>query len=96
MIASIRKISLLLRLVVAGTSELSGVSALAAERLLEGRVREKRIRPLNIPDPHRPTSRPRIRKKSLAVQHSCFFRDLRGKNFIFAEQISREQVVIDH
>ena len=48
---SIRKISLLLRLVAAGTSVRSGVSTLATERLLEGRAAEKRIRPLNIPDP---------------------------------------------
>ena len=69
--ASIRKISLLLRLVVAGISVLSGVSALATERLLEGRAPEKRIHPLNIPDPNCPTSRPGIRKKTAAVRHSC-------------------------
>jgi hypothetical protein len=70
--ASIRKISLLLRLVVAGTSVVSGVSALASERLLEGSAPKKRMRSLDIPDPHRPISRPGIRKKSLAVQHSWF------------------------
>jgi hypothetical protein len=61
--ASIRKISLLLRLTVAGTSVLSGGSARAIERLLEGRVPEKRIQSLNIPDPRPPTSRPGIRQK---------------------------------
>ena len=40
MIAPIRKISLLLRLVVAGASARSGVSALAIERLIEGRAPE--------------------------------------------------------
>ena len=71
MIASICEISLLLRLVVAGIGVFSGVSALATERWLEGRGPEKRIRPLNIPDPNCPTSRPGIRKKTAVVRHSC-------------------------
>ena len=70
--ASIRKISLLLSLVVADTSVVSGVSALACGQLLEGSAKEKRMRSPDIPDPHRPISRPGIRKKSLAVQHSWF------------------------
>ena len=68
--ASTREISLLLRLDVAGTSVLSGVSALATKELLKDMPPS--IRPLNIPNPHRPTSPPDIRKKSAAVRHSCF------------------------
>ena len=94
--ASRREISLYLGLLLAGISVLSVVSVLASERLLEGRAPEKRIRPLNIPDPHRPTSRPGIRKKSAAVRHFCFFRDLISEIFIFAEQIPLEQVVVDY
>ena len=69
---SISKISLLLGLDVSGTSVLSDTSALVTKGLLDGHAPEKRIRSLNIPDPHRPTSRPGIRKKSAAVRHFCF------------------------
>ena len=80
MSASIREISLLLTLVVAGNSGLSGMSALSTEPLLEGSAPEKRIRSRNIPDSHRPASLPVIRNKSVAVRRSFFARlDLRRK-----------------
>ena len=75
MSASIRESASLLTLVLAGTSELSDVSALATEPLPGGSAPEKRIRPPNIPDPHRPTSWPGICNKSVAVRRSLF-RDL--------------------
>lgn len=93
--ASIRKISLLLRLIVAGPSVLSGGSARAIERLLEGRVPEKRIQSLNILDPRPPTSRLGIRQKERNSATLLFFQGLERRK-LFSEQILREQVVIDH
>jgi hypothetical protein len=84
MSASIPEISLLLTLVVAGTSGLSGMSALSTEPLLEGIAPEKRLRSRNIPEPHRSAYRPSIRSKSGAVRR-CFFTglDLRRKLYFW-------------
>ena len=74
----------MLTLVVAGTSRLSGMSALATEPLLEGSAPEKRRRPLNTPDPHRPTSPAGIRNKRVAVRSSFFAGlDLRRKLYFW-------------
>ena len=70
--ALIREISLLLPLVLAGISELSGASAHATEPLLKGSASEKLLRPLFVSDLHRPTYRPSIRSKSGAARHACF------------------------
>ena len=84
MSASIPGVSLLLTLVAAGTSGLSGMSALPTEPLLEGSAPQKRLRSPNIPEPHRPASRPSIRSKSGAVRR-CFFAglDLRRKLYLW-------------